>query len=74
VTHPDRTIFVTLGPQELPSDLAGRHYIRLDGTAGPLNDMANRLKHAGCKIDQTGTRWLDPTRFPDRDHIPAPPN
>jgi hypothetical protein len=59
VTHPDRTIFVTLG---------------LDGTAGPLNDMANRLKHAGCKIDQTGTRWLDPTRFPDRDHIPAPPN
>jgi predicted nucleotide-binding protein len=74
VTHPDRTILVILGPQELPSDLAGRHYIRLDGTSGPLNDMASRLKSAGCEVDQSGTRWLDPSRFPDRDHIPTRPS
>jgi len=73
VTHPDRTVLVALGPQELPSDLAGRHHVRLDGTSGPLNDMANRLKHAGCKIDKTGTRWLDPARFPDRHYVPAQP-
>lgn len=73
VTHPGRTVLVVLGPQELPSDLAGRHYIRLDGTPGSLNDMANRLQSAGCEIDQTGTRWLDPARFPNRDHIPANP-
>jgi predicted nucleotide-binding protein len=73
VTHPDRTVLVVLGPQELPSDLAGRHYIRLDGTPGSLNNMANRLQSAGCEIDQTGTHWLDPARFPNRDHIPANP-
>jgi predicted nucleotide-binding protein len=73
VTHPDRTILVTLGPCELPSDLAGRSYIRLDGTPGPLSDLANRLRSAGCKTDQTGTRWLDPARFPNRDHTPASP-
>jgi predicted nucleotide-binding protein len=73
ITHPGRTVLVVLGPQELPSDLAGRHYIRLDGTPESLNDMASRLQSAGCEIDQTGTRWLDPARFPDRDRIPANP-
>ena len=29
VTHPRRTVLVVHGPQELPSDLAGRNYIRL---------------------------------------------
>jgi len=77
VTHPTRTVLVTLGPQELPSDLAGRHYIRLSHTAtGQLNDLANRLEAAGCDIDRTGTDWLDPAQFPNRDNIspsPAPP-
>lgn len=74
VSHPTRTVLVTLGPQELPSDLAGRHYIRLNHTAvGPLNDLANRLEAAGCDIDKTGTDWLDPTQFPNRDNIPPSP-
>ena len=73
VTHPDRTVLITLGTQELPSDLAGRHYIRLNGTPGPLNDIANRLRAAGCDTNLTGTDWLDANRFPHRDHIPLPP-
>ncbi len=73
ITHPDRTIIITLGPQELPSDLAGRHYIQLDGTAGPLNVIANLLESAGCEIDRTGTRWLNPEIFPNRDSIPTRP-
>jgi predicted nucleotide-binding protein len=32
-THPTRTILAVLGTQELPSDLAGRHYVRLSHTA-----------------------------------------
>ena len=35
VTHPERTVLAVLGHQELPSDLAGRHYIRLSHTEGP---------------------------------------
>src|ERR1035441_9091993 len=40
ITHPTRTIIAVLGTQELPSDLAGRHYIRLSHTAvEPLHDL-----------------------------------
>lgn len=73
VTHPTRTVMVALGHVELPSDFAGRQYVQLDGTAAPLNDLANRLKNAGCEIDTSGEEWLDPSIFPDRDHISIDP-
>jgi predicted nucleotide-binding protein len=75
-THPDRTVLVMLGDQELPSDLAGRHYVRLSRTSSaPLHDFASRLEQAGCDTDTTGGAWLDPARFPDRDDMdPAPPS
>jgi predicted nucleotide-binding protein len=75
VTHPTRTVLVVLGNQELPSDLAGRHYVRLNSTAvEPLHDLAERLHTAGCDTDTTGTAWLDPTRFPERNATNAPPD
>ncbi|HSZ28152.1 MAG TPA: TIR domain-containing protein, partial [Pseudonocardiaceae bacterium] len=74
VTHPARTVLVLLGPQELPSDLAGRHYIRLSpADPAPLHDLASRLQRAGCDTDTTGTDWLKTSRFPNRDHIPLAP-
>jgi predicted nucleotide-binding protein len=70
ITHPTRTIFAVLGDQELPSDLAGRHYIRLSHhDVGPLNDLAGRLADAGCEIDLSGNDWLDPGQFPDRNGV-----
>jgi predicted nucleotide-binding protein len=73
-THPERTLLVVLGDQELPSDLAGRHYVRLSATsAAPLIDLANRLTQAGCDTNITGTAWVNPARFPNRSGIaPAP--
>lgn len=73
VTHPDRTVLICLGPQEIPSDLAGRHYVRLNGTAKALSDIATCLETAGCVIDRSGGDWLDPTIFPDRDGVPTSP-
>jgi len=74
VTHPDRTVLVLLGPQELPSDLAGRHHIRLSTTSSePLHELAGRLRCAGCDTDTTGSDWLRPDRFAGRGHIPAAP-
>ena len=67
VTHPERTVLITLGHPDLPSDLAGRHYIQLNGTTGPLNDIASRLESAGCNVDRKGNHWLDPKIFPSRD-------
>ena len=69
VTHPSRTVLATLGNLELPSDLAGRHYVRLSHTdPEPLHDLANRLQAAGCDTDTSGAHWLKPSRFPDRTH------
>jgi predicted nucleotide-binding protein len=67
VTHPERTVLITLGHPDLPSDLAGRHYVQLNGTPRPLNEIASRLKTAGCDVDREGGRWLDPKIFPSRD-------
>lgn len=75
VTHPKRTILAVLGPQELPSDLAGRYYVRLSHTARePLQALAARLRDAGCDIEINGTDWLNPTRFPDRDNLTSIPS
>jgi predicted nucleotide-binding protein len=69
VTHPERTVLITLGHPDLPSDLAGRHYVQLNRTPGPLNEIAGRLETAGCDVDRNGRRWLDPTIFPIRDDV-----
>jgi predicted nucleotide-binding protein len=71
-SDPRRTIIVVLGEQDLPSDLAGRHYVRL-GNAQALQNLAQRLRDAGCPVDDSGDDWLDVDRFPPRSGIkPAP--
>jgi predicted nucleotide-binding protein len=73
ITHPDRLIFIYLGPEELelPSDLSGRHYVRLDGSPERLNEIATYLQRAGCPVDRDGSQWLNPNIFPSREH-PGP--
>ena len=66
VTHPQRTILVVLGDQALPSDLDGRAFIKLDGTAGPLWELVTRLADAGCDVRPKGTQWLESDNFPNR--------
>jgi len=63
-THSNRTILVELGHLRPFSDVGGRHVIRLDGSALPLRELANRLRDAGCPIDDSGNDWADPSRFP----------
>jgi predicted nucleotide-binding protein len=71
-THPTRTVIAVLGDQELPTDLAGRDYVRIE-SAGQLRDLAQRLEQAGCPVDLSGNDWLDIDRFPDRSGISAAP-
>jgi hypothetical protein len=61
-THPDRTVLTILGPVELPSNLAGRNFVRLDTSQG-LNTLASRLQRAGCSVSRDGSDWLDWSRF-----------
>jgi predicted nucleotide-binding protein len=73
VTHPKRTVLVTLGLPDLPSDLAGRDYVRLDGTSERLNDLATRLETAGCDVKRRRGQWLNPDFFPHRDNLASQP-
>ncbi len=70
--HPERTVLVVLGDQELPSDLAGRHFVRVTDAAS-LHQLARRLETAGCPVDSEGADWLDEARFPNRSGIASEP-
>ena len=52
ITHPTRTIIAVLGDQELPSDLAGRHYVRL---AIPMSNRSTTLPVASATPAATST-------------------
>lgn len=61
--HPDRTVLVELGTLRPFSDVAGRHAIRLDNSAPKRNDLAQRLRNAGCDVDTSGADWLNAGDF-----------
>lgn len=64
-----RTVLVELGKLRPFSDVAGRHAIRMDGTAGRRKDLAQRLENAGCAVNLAGEDWLTAGDFT----APEPP-
>jgi hypothetical protein len=56
--HPDRTILVQIGEIRPFSNIGGRHLLRFDGTAAARNDLKERLKGAGCAVNDSGVEWL----------------
>lgn len=55
--EPKRTIFVEIGQLRPFSDAGGRHMLRMDNSATKRNELATRLKTAGCPINLSGTDW-----------------
>ena len=58
-----RTILVEVGENRAASDLLGRHTIRLDDTAEKRNELAQRLRTAGCDLDTSGQDWYRTGKF-----------
>jgi predicted nucleotide-binding protein len=54
---PKRTVLVEIGALRPFSDIFGRHTVRLDDTFAKRQELANRLKSAGCEINLSGTDW-----------------
>ena len=53
----NRTILVEMGKLRPFSDIAGRHIIRLDGSSKQRQQLAQRLRTAGCPVNLDGTDW-----------------
>jgi predicted nucleotide-binding protein len=53
-----RTILVQIGKIRLPSDLAGRNLVQLDGSSTHRHNLIERLRIAGCAVSTTGNDWL----------------
>lgn len=53
----DRTIIVELGQIRSFSDIHGRHVVRLDNSIEKRQDLATRLRTAGCSVDLDGADW-----------------
>ena len=62
--YPDRTILVQVGTLRPFSDIAGRHFIRLRNSSKSRQELALRLRIAGCEVDLSGTDWHDAGAFP----------
>jgi predicted nucleotide-binding protein len=62
--YPERTILVQVGTLRPFSDIAGRHFIRLRNSSKSRQELAQRLKLAGCDVDLSGTDWHDAGLFP----------
>ena len=53
----DRTIIVELGQIRTFSDIHGRHVVRLNNSIEKRQDLATRLRTAGCSVDLDGADW-----------------
>jgi predicted nucleotide-binding protein len=52
-----RTLLVQVGTLRPFSDVGGRHILRLNNTSARRQDLADRLKTAGCDVDLSGRDW-----------------
>jgi predicted nucleotide-binding protein len=54
----DRTLLVKIGTVNIASDIHGRHVVTMDGSAEQRNELAQRLKTAGCEPETGNGDWL----------------
>lgn len=60
---PDRTVLVEVGSLRPFSDIGGRHTIRFDGSSPRRQELAERLRTAGCAVKLDGTDWHSAGEF-----------
>jgi predicted nucleotide-binding protein len=54
---PDRVVLVELGRLRPFSDVVGRNTVRLRNSIASRQELAIRLRTAGCAVDLSGTDW-----------------
>jgi predicted nucleotide-binding protein len=57
MAYPERTIIVEVGKLRHVADTDGRNVIRFDGSDTAVGKIVERLKQAGCQVNDTGSDW-----------------
>jgi len=60
---PERTILVQVGHVQLFSDIDGRYIPNFTGKENERRDLINRLKSAGCIVNDNGDAWRNAGNF-----------
>jgi predicted nucleotide-binding protein len=60
---PERTILVQIGQIQLFSDIDGRYIPNFTGKEDDRRDLINRLKNAGCIVNDNGDAWRSAGNF-----------
>ena len=60
---PERTILVQVGHVQLFSDIDGRYIPNFTGKENERRDLINRLKSAGCIVNDNGDAWRSAGNF-----------
>lgn len=55
--NPHKTILVAIGDIKPFSDIGGRHIVRLGDSSSQRQEIADRLKSAGCAVSLDGKDW-----------------
>ncbi|MFK3980345.1 TIR domain-containing protein [Micromonospora sp. NPDC050397] len=61
--QPRRTVILEFGRLRPFSDIGGLNVVRVDGSVSRLKQVAERLRVAGCDVNDRGVDWLDARRF-----------
>lgn len=64
-THPDRTVIAQIGNVREFSDVAGRHVVHMTNEYARRQELATKLRNAGCDVDTSGTDWVSAGDFVD---------
>ena len=64
-THPGQTVMVQLGNVREFSDTAGRHVVHMSNDYSKRQELATKLKNAGCDVDTSGSDWVNAGDFTD---------
>ncbi|MGA4992211.1 TIR domain-containing protein [Nonomuraea bangladeshensis] len=57
------TIVLKVGDIRPMADLGGLNYVDFDGSATALRKLVQRLRTAGCEVDDSGSEWGRASRF-----------
>ena len=71
---PDRTVLVEMGSLRPFSDIGGRHMLRIDNSSQQRQQLAQRLKAAGCPVKLDGTDWHTEGDFEAPLELPQDPH